>query len=152
MAQVSGRAGRKGERGKVLLQTSQPEHEVIEQIVATNYLSMYNQQLSDRKMFRYPPLYRLISITLKHRKREDVHEAANLLASMLRNKLGNRVLGPEEPAISKVQNFYIRNLMIKIERDRSVVNAKEIINEQIMLIRQYPHLKSLVVAADVDPA
>lgn len=152
MAQVSGRAGRKGERGKVLLQTSQPEHEVIEQIVATDYLSMYNQQLSDRKMFRYPPLYRLISITLKHRKREDVHEAANLLASMLRNKLGNRVLGPEEPAVSKVQNFYIRNLMIKIERDRSVVKAKEIINEQIMLIRQYPHLKSLVVAADVDPA
>ncbi|NOU17624.1 MAG: primosomal protein N' [Bacteroidales bacterium] len=151
MSQVSGRAGRKNHQGLVLIQTAQPKHPIIEMVVNTDYMGMYATQLNERKAFKYPPIYRLISISLKHKNQPTLKKAAEQLALGLKEKLGNNVLGPESPPINRIQGMYIMNILIKVERETSVSRIKGMLNYFINYLKQKQEFRALVVSPDVDP-
>lgn len=151
MAQVSGRAGRKDKRGKVIIQTHNPEHSIIQEVIANDYLSMYTGQLLDRKNFNYPPFYRLIELTIIHKDVNMVNAASKELADALRKHFAKRVLGPEFPLISRVRNLYHKNILLKMERDASVVKMKKIITELLTQFKSGGDYKSVRVQIDVDP-
>ena len=151
MAQVSGRAGRKNKRGKVVIQTNQPAHYVIKNVVNNDFHLQFEQELTHREKFGYPPFIRLIGITLKHKDSKLLDRASADLVSRLRKKLGKRVLGPEYPAITRVRNLYQKKALIKLEHGVSHSKAKEIINEQISLFRSVDAFKPVRVLLDVDP-
>jgi primosomal protein N' (replication factor Y) len=151
MAQVSGRAGRKNKRGKVIIQTQNPEHSIIQEVIANDYLSMYTAQLLDRKNFNYPPYYRLIELTIIHRDVNMVNAAAKDLADALKKQFAKRVLGPEFPLVSRVRNLYHKNILIKIERDASVVKVKKIITDLLVQFKSGADYKTVRVQIDVDP-
>src|SRR5689334_2547992 len=129
MAQVSGRSGRRNKRGKVVIQTFQPQHNVIQNVVHNNYEAMYESEMLDRKKFHYPPYFRLIEITLRQRSEELVDKASLHLAKMLRERMKNGVLmlGPEPPVIARIRNEWLRNILIKVDRNSSVGRVKEMI-------------------------
>lgn len=151
MAQVAGRAGRKEKRGKVIIQTHNPEHSIIREVIANDYESMYTTQLLDRKNFNYPPYFRLIELTIIHRDINMVNAAAKELADALRNHFAKRVLGPEFPLISRIRNLYHKTILIKVERDASIVKVKKIINELLIQFKSKNDYKSVRVQIDVDP-
>jgi primosomal protein N' (replication factor Y) len=151
MSQVSGRAGRKGKRGKVLIQTFNPEHQIIRQVIDSDYLGMYKNELIDRRNFHYPPFYRLIHLTLRHRDKSKLHAAAHHLAGEMKKKFGNRVLGPEEPGIARIRNFYHQNIMLKLEKKASTKKVKEILKVQLEAFNVHSEYKSVRVGVDVDP-
>ena len=152
MTQVSGRAGRAEKRGLAFIQASKPQHAVIQCVVANDYAGMYHSQLAEREKHKYPPFCRLIRLTLKHKSKEILHMAAKELADYLTQIFGSRILGPETPIISRVQNYYLENILIKIEKQASAQKAKILLAEAIQNLRQLPAYKSLQVVADVDPA
>jgi len=151
MAQVSGRAGRKNKRGKVIIQTHNPDHSIIQNVISNDYLLMYTNQLMDRKSFNYPPYYRLIEITLLHKDLDLVNVSAKSLADDLKHHFTKRVLGPEFPLVSRIRNLYHKNILLKIERDASVVQAKKIVNELLVKFKNDKLFKSVRVNIDVDP-
>lgn len=151
MAQVAGRAGRKNKRGKVIIQTWQPQHPIIQQVVENNYLGMFTTELQQRLEFKYPPYYKLIQLTLKHKEIEPLNEASRFLADKLREKFGKRVLGPEFPLIARIRNFYLKNVLIKIEREASTKHVKTLILEIIDDLYSKTEFKSVKIYADVDP-
>ncbi len=151
MAQVSGRAGRKNKRGKVIIQTHNPEHTIIQNVWNNDYLNMYTFQLLDRKNFNYPPYYRLIEITLIHRDLDLVNASAKSFADELKQQFGKRVLGPEFPLVARVRNMYRKNILLKIERDVSVTQFKKIVTEMIVKYKNDKLFKSVKVQIDVDP-
>ena len=151
ITQVSGRAGRAGERGIVMIQSSNPRHPILQYVLTNDYIGMYDSQIAERKNFSYPPFYRLIRLTLKHKSREVVHLASKELADYLVQIFGRRVLGPQTPVISRIQNYYLENILLKIEKQASIQKAKTMLVEAISNIRQLPAYKSLQVVADVDP-
>lgn len=150
LTQVAGRAGRKAKQGKVVIQTYSPAHPVIQKVVENDYEGMYEQEIEEREKYGYPPFYRLIKITVRHRERERSAEAATELTMLLKKKLGTRVLGPETPAISRIKNLYINQLMIKFERKISPIKLKEFIRETVLKFNAEPHYKSVRVVMDVD--
>lgn len=125
MVQVSGRAGRSKKQGKVAIQTYNPYHQILQQISTTNYAEMYKEQLQDRWQYKYPPYYRLIKITLKHRDYNKVDSGVNWLFKALYNSFGEHVLGPTAPAVSRIRNQYIKNVVIKIPPKQSLANTKK---------------------------
>ena len=151
MAQVSGRAGRKNKRGTVILQTTTAEHAIIGQVIRNDYATMYATQCEERKQFRYPPYFRMIQIVLRHRDPNIVTQGANKMAAELRAIFSNRVLGPNVPAVSRIQNLYIRHILLKFEIDASAEKAKEILREVTNNVIADPKFKSLWVNLDVDP-
>lgn len=151
MSQVSGRAGRKKDRGQVLIQTFNPEHQIIRQVIDSDYLGMYRNELIDRRNFHYPPFYRLIQLTLKHRDQRKIEEAATHLANRLKQKFGARILGPEAPGIARIRNFYHQNILFKIESKASIKKAKELLKEELQLFAVHDVYKSVRVVVDVDP-
>lgn len=151
MAQVSGRAGRKSKRGKVIIQTQNPDHMIIQDVIQNNFLSMYTQQLLDRKNFNYPPYYRLIEITVIHRDVDMVNASAKYLSDELKRHFQKRVLGPEFPLVSRVRNLYHKNILLKIERDASVSQVKKIVNELLIGFKSNSDFKSVRLQMDVDP-
>ena len=151
MAQVSGRAGRKGEQGLVFIQTYDPEHPVIYDVLNHDYFHMYQMQLKERKLFRYPPFYRLIKITLKHRKKETVDEAAATLAGQLRKSFGGNVLGPEYAFIPRIRNRYIKQILLKLERTADKARAKEILTGFEEHLQNTKGYKGITFINDVDP-
>ena len=136
MAQVSGRAGRKGKRGLVILQTKQKEVSVIDQVVRNDYTSLYKELIAERQAFRYPPYYRLIYVFLRHRQEGTVDTAAIEMGSRLRQWFSGRVLGPDKPSVAKVKSQNIRKLVLKLAQS------------QMLADRRY---SSLQVYYDVDP-
>ncbi|MDE5762610.1 MAG: primosomal protein N', partial [Bacteroidales bacterium] len=116
MTQVSGRAGRKGGGGEVVIQTHKPEYSVIQEVMNSDYASMYTTQLQERLTFQYPPFYRLVRLSVRHKDERLVGQASAALAEKLRMKLGERVLGPQFPMVSRINLYYIREILIKIER------------------------------------
>lgn len=152
MAQVSGRAGRKLKRGRVIIQTKNPYHSIIQAVVRNDYMSVYENEILERRNFRYPPFFRLIQLAIKHREEPLSEQAANVLAQILKQKLGERVIGPEAPGVSRIRNFYLRQILIKFEREISMKQVKEFIQQAIQVIRTDPKFKGVVIAADVDPA
>jgi primosomal protein N' (replication factor Y) len=151
MAQVAGRAGRKHKQGKVIIQTSQAAHFLIKQVLDNNYDALFEQQLNERQQFKYPPFYRLINITIKHKDKYLLDEAAANFASILKAQLGNRVLGPEYPAVSRINNYYLKNILIKIEKELSAATVKKEILKHIITLRQTELYKQVRIALDVDP-
>ena len=151
MAQVSGRAGRKGKQGLVILQTSTPEHPVIIDVIKHDYLHNYRSQLEERLMFKYPPFYRLINITVKHREFDVCDRSARLLGRILKKTLGDRVLGPQPPPVNKIQNLYLNKLMIKIEKKLDIKKVKEIIQNALDAVKTTADMKSVLFHIDVDP-
>jgi primosomal protein N' (replication factor Y) len=151
MAQVSGRAGRKGKQGKVIIQTSDPENTVIKHVLKNDYKGFFSQQLQERKDFRYPPYVRLVKLTLKHKQLPVVSNAANLLAAELRKALGNRVIGPEFPLINRLFNLHQKCIIVKIERDKQFSQRRKLMQQAIDKVKLNPNFKSLQIIPDVDP-
>jgi primosomal protein N' (replication factor Y) len=151
MAQVSGRAGRKNKRGTVILQTTLPEHSIIGQVIRNDYEAMYATQCDERKLFKYPPFYRMIQIVLRHRDHNILNQAAIRMASDLRAVFGNRVLGPNVPAVSRIQNMYIKHILLKFEVEASPEKAKDILRQVTNQVVAEPKFKALWVNLDVDP-
>jgi primosomal protein N' (replication factor Y) len=151
MAQVSGRAGRKNKRGTVVLQTSSPEHPIIKYVVDNDYDAMYRSQLAERRTYKYPPYFRLIYLVIKHKQKNTLDNAATALAARLRTILGDRVLGPQEPPVARIQNKYLTRIMLKYEKGHSPSYIKKIVNDAIDAILSDHQWKYISVYADVDP-
>ena len=151
MAQVSGRAGRKGKRGLVILQTKQKEVSVIDQVVRNDYTSLYKELIAERQAFRYPPYFRLIYVFLRHRQENIVETAAVEMGARLRQWFGGRVLGPDKPSIAKVKSQNIRKLVLKMENGIDMKKVREYLllaQSQMLADKRY---SSLQVYYDVDP-
>jgi primosomal protein N' (replication factor Y) len=151
MAQVSGRAGRKKKRGKVIIQTYTPYHSVILDVIDNNYHKNYQNILLERRNFNYPPFYRLVEISLKYKEYNLLNEASEVLAKMLREPFGKNILGPEYPIVSRIKNKFIKSILVKIPRDKSLIRSKEILAEQITAFKKLQSYKSVQIVLDVDP-
>lgn len=151
MAQVSGRAGRRLKRGKVIIQTSDPEHRIMRLVLRNDYRGFYESQLEERKTFNYPPFCRLVKITLKHRNKKILDEFAGFLSDMLRKEFGKGVLGPEYPVISKIQLWYLKEILVKIDRNRPLQASKDAIRQAIEKTRELKSAATLRIVTDVDP-
>lgn len=149
MAQVSGRAGRKNKRGTVVLQTSSPEHVVIGQVLRNDYSAMFQTQCDERKQFKYPPYYRLIQLVIRHKDVAQADRATAMLAAQLKSVFGQRVLGPIVPPVSRIQNLFIRHILLKIETEASADRAKQLLREVTDEVTA--QFKGLWVHSDVDP-
>lgn len=151
MAQVAGRAGRKGRQGLVILQTRNPELPVVGQVVANDYAGFYRSLLAERRDFCYPPYFRLVYVYLKHRHDDLVSTAATELAGRMRQVFGKRVLGPDKPAVARVKQLHIRKIVLKVETAadyRRVRTALRTIQAQLMTDKRYSQLQ---IYFDVDP-
>ncbi|HBE42500.1 MAG TPA: primosomal protein N' [Bacteroidales bacterium] len=151
MEQVSGRAGRRQKQGKVIIQTSDPGNKIIRLVLRHDYTGLYRIQSEERKMFNYPPFCRMIRINLKHKERMILNSFADTLGNELKNFFGNRVLGPEFPVISQVQLYYIKTILIKIEIQKPLARAKEMIRESIERLERSKGAGGIKIAVDVDP-
>ena len=152
MAQVSGRAGRKGKRGLVILQTKNPELPVIQQVKTNDYASFYAQLLEERRQFHYPPFTRLVYVYIKHRHESLVDSAAIMFASMLRQRLGDRVLGPSKPAVARVKTLHIRKIMLKLENGMPLAKVRQFLRDTQNAIIKDKRFASLQIYYDVDPS
>ncbi len=151
MAQVSGRAGRKGKQGLVLLQTKSPQLPVIRQVVENDYAGFFNDLLEERRAFRYPPFYHLIYIYMKHRYDQTVNTAAIEMGSLLRQWFGDRVLGPDKPSIAKVKQLNIRKIVLKLENGIDMKRVREYLNLAQEKLLKETRYNSLQIYFDVDP-
>ena len=151
MSQVSGRAGRKGKRGLVILQTKSPELPLIHQVVQNDYASFYRSLIAERQQFHYPPYYRLIYVFLKHRYDNVVETAGMEMASILRNWFGARVLGPDKPAVAKVKSLSIRKLVLKLELGINMPEVRKYLALAQQQMLQDKRYSSLQIYYDVDP-
>ena len=151
MAQVSGRSGRKYKQGKVIIQTYNPNHPVILDVVKNDYLAMFKQQLAERQKYSYPPYTRLVLLKLKHKDPDLLNKAADELAKALRKVFGKRILGPEFPMVSRIMNYYIKHIMFKIERGVSSAAMKAKLVEEVEKFQQEPAFRPVKVLMDVDP-
>ena len=151
MAQVSGRAGRKGKRGLVILQTKSPELPLIAQVVRNDYTAFYRSLIAERQQFRYPPYYRLIYVYLKHRQDAVVAAAGMEMGALLRQWFSGRVLGPDKPGISKVKSLSIRKIVLKFEPSLNMAEVRKYLalaQQQLLQAKRY---SSLQIYYDVDP-
>ena len=151
LSQVSGRAGRKEKQGAVILQTYNPEHEIINFVKQHSYSKFYRLQISERKSFKYPPFSRLIFVKFRHTDHKVLDSVTEKFSSFLRKSFKDRVLGPEYPLVSKVKNYYIKSIMLKIEADKSFSEAKSIISFLLKHMKSNKMLGGCVVHLDVDP-
>ena len=152
MSQVAGRSGRKHKRGQVIIQTGDPDHWVIQKIIDHDYEGFYNSEIIERKNFFYPPFYKIIDITLKH-KQENTLDASSLeLANKLKEAFKERVLGPEYPVVRRVKNMYLKKITLKIERDAPERKVKEKLQQIINEFYISPSNKNIRIVTDVDPA
>ncbi|WP_321438881.1 primosomal protein N' [uncultured Bacteroides sp.] len=151
MAQVSGRAGRKNKQGLVVLQTKSIDHPIIHQVIANNYQQMYADQLAERQMFRYPPYYRLVYVYLKNRNVDLLDIMARTMAERLSNIFGSRVLGPDNPPVSRIQSLFIKKIIVKIESNASMEKARRLLLQVQKEMIEDERFKSLIVYYDVDP-
>ena len=151
MAQVSGRAGRKGKQGLVILQTRNPEIPVIQQVVNNSYTAFYKSQLEERTAFHYPPFFHLIYIYIKHRNNDIVESASIELGSRIREIFGNRVLGPDKPTVARVKTLHIRKIMLKLENGIDYKLAKQYLRSIRDTMMKEKRYGALTIYFDVDP-
>lgn len=151
MAQVSGRAGRKNKRGRVVLQTKSIDHPIIRQVIANDYQEMVGGQLAERQMFHYPPYYRLVYVYLKNRNERLLEQMAFAMAEKLRAVFGSRVLGPDKPPVARVQTLFIKKIVVKIEQNASMSRARELLLGIQREMLEDERFKSLIVYYDMDP-
>jgi primosomal protein N' (replication factor Y) len=151
MAQVAGRAGRKDGRGKVVIQTTNPDHPVIRHIRDGDYHSMYMGQMEDRQAFHYPPYSRLLRVNLRHESREVVDRAASELAGNLRRVIDDPVMGPQSPLVGKVQRMQLMNILVKLPRSARMGDHKKLIKREIDALKSQRDYRKLFIIPDVDP-
>ena len=147
MLQVSGRAGRTDKRGKVLIQTYNPYHRILQQVSVNNYQEMYKEQMDERYTYKYPPIFRLIKITLKHKDYNKVNVGAEWFAKSLRQAFKTNVLGPEFPPVSRIRNQYLINILVKIPPQQSLPKTKEVIakiNNSFMSVKDFRPIRVIV--------
>jgi primosomal protein N' (replication factor Y) len=150
MTQVSGRSGRSEKQGKVIIQTYNPNHNTIQQVVNNDYEGMYKEQLYDRKIYNYPPYYKLIKFTLKHRDFDKLKEGSMWLYQVMKLNLAIPVLGPEEPPISRIRNEYIRTILIKIPITQPLQGTKKTIQKMLNSFDLVAQYRSIKVTVNVD--
>ena len=150
MTQVSGRSGRSEKRGNVIIQTYNPNHNTIQQVTNNDYSGMYNEQLYERKNFQYPPFFKLIKLTLKHRDYDKLKEGSMWLYEVLKQHLQMPVLGPEEPSISRIRNEYIRTILIKIPTNSAVGSTKKQLQKMLNSFEAVPQYRSIKTIINVD--
>ena len=151
MSQVSGRAGRKDRQGRVIIQTAQPANPVIRLVQDADYGNLFNLQLLERREFHFPPYSRLISVTLKHRQQDTLQQAATLLRNLLAPVLQQRLTGPFQPLVNRIQNRYLACFWIRLERDANARSLKQFLAEQLDALHRRQGLSGVEVAIDVDP-
>ncbi len=151
MEQVSGRAGRRTKTGKVVIQTSDPGNKMIRLVLNHDYRNMFRIQMDERKAFNYPPFCRMIRISVKHRDRSLLNSYSDILARDLKSEFGKRILGPEFAPVSQVQLWYIKNILVKLEREKPAAKAKMYISGAIERLLREKGASSLRIAVDVDP-
>ena len=152
LAQVSGRAGRRGKQGTVVIQTYDPGHRVIKQVIENDYNDLYFTEMEERRSFKYPPFYRIINLDIKHKDPAIVNNQAEYLAKELRKNFGDRVIGPEFPLVGRIRNYYIKSIMLKFEKDGISINkAKAIIRDVIIQFQTTKLSKGSIVQPDIDP-
>lgn len=151
MTQVSGRAGRRGKQGKVIIQTYQPYHQAIRDAMDNNYDSMFKSQIVERRVFKYPPYYRLINITVRHASEDTVNAAAAMFASLLREKFGTRVMGPEFPNVARVRNQYLKKIMVRFAQGEAIAEGKRIIMQLADKTLSEKSFARVQIIFDVDP-
>ena len=152
MEQVAGRAGRKGKQGRVLIQTYNPDNPVIRFVVGHDYKGFYADEIGERERYCYPPFSKIINIYLKHRDDAVVGEMAVRMSNMMRQVFKHRVLGPEAPAVRRIQNLYIRQIVLKMENTASMSKVKQILRliyENMLKVDS--RMKSVFLYFDVDP-
>ena len=150
MVQVSGRAGRSKKQGNVAIQTFNPYHQILQQVSTTNYAEMYKEQLQERWQYQYPPYFRLIKITLKHKDYIKVDSGVNWLAKALQNVFRENVLGPTAPVVSRVRNQYIKNLTIKIPPKQNLAETKKHIEKIKNTFQSVKEFRPIRFIIDVD--
>ncbi len=150
MTQVSGRSGRGEKRGKVIIQTYNPLHNIIQQVTNNDYQGMYKEQVYDRKIYNYPPFFRLVRLTLKHREFDKLKEGSTWLYQVLQQNLSIPVLGPEEPVIGRIRNEYIRTIMVKIPNETSLQSTKKTILRVLNSFDLVSQYRTIKVTVNVD--
>lgn len=152
MTQVSGRAGRKQKQGKVIIQAYNMDHPVLGEVVRGEYSGFFEREIQERKDFRYPPFARLIRITLKHKKADTLQQAAQWYATGLKQALGNRVMGPAAPSVPRVRNYYLLDILIKLERNQSLIaQTKALLLDAKAQLTQQTGWSNVRINIDVDP-
>ncbi|GAB5538007.1 MAG: primosomal protein N' [Salibacteraceae bacterium] len=151
LTQVAGRAGRKHDRGKVIIQTYRPEHPVLKSVLHNNYVSMYEAQVMEREQYKYPPFSKLVKIQISHRDAKFTKKAADYMAMELRKEFGSRLLGPEEPPIARIRNRYLRHIYLKLETSVSAKKARSILWHGVDLMDGHKEFKKARIQIDVDP-
>ncbi|MEO1254466.1 MAG: helicase-related protein, partial [Bacteroidota bacterium] len=153
ITQVSGRAGRKSKNGKVIIQTSDPDQELLQRVRHGDYKSFFQWESNERERFFYPPFTRIIQITFKHREKPISYQAAHFFAKEIRNQLGNqRIVGPVEPLIGRIRNMYLHEITLKIEKQGvNLLAVKEYLRSVDLLMKQMQTYKSVGVVFDIDP-
>ena len=151
LVQVSGRTGRRAEQGKVLIQTFQPENPIFAQIVRNDYQAFFNQDMTERHAFHYPPYVKLIRVIIRHTDFNTCNRAADLLANKLKLRLKNRILGPDVPSIGRIQNKYIKQILVKIEITAPIQQAKQIIQNEIQGVASQRPYNTAQFQLDIDP-
>ena len=151
MEQVSGRAGRKEDTGKVMIQTSNPQHPVLLHVAHHDYEGMYLEEIEKRRLFFYPPFSRIIHISFKHKDRQIVQRAAELFANNIRTAWGNYIVGPAEPVINRVRNLFLMEMMFKLPKDSKLITAcKADLLHQVAILHHEKDFKRVIVLPDVD--
>jgi len=151
LVQVAGRAGRTYQRGKVLIQTYNPNHQILQQVTTNSYREMYHEQLQERHNYKYPPVYRLIKITFKGKDFNAVNEASSWFATGLEQGLKENVLGPEFPPVARIRNEYYKNIMVKIPPNHSILKTKEYIQKVKKTYESIANFKKIRIILNVDP-
>ena len=152
LTQVSGRSGRGDRRGKVLVQAYNVNHPVLQEIGTADYSSFYAREIEERQQFKYPPFCRMIVVTLKHKKPQVLNDAARIYTAYARQRLGDRVIGPAIPHVSRIRNQYLLNVLLKLERDAKLIRyAKDVLDEAAAEVHGEPGFSLVRVNVDVDP-
>ncbi|WP_321828448.1 replication restart helicase PriA [Maribacter dokdonensis] len=150
LTQVSGRAGRTKKRGKVLIQTYNPYHQILKQVTTGDYVNMYKEQLYEREQFKYPPVNRIIKVTFKHKNYNVLNEAADWFTSALRTNFGGTVLGPEYPPVARIRNQYLKHIVVKVQKANSLVHTKANIRRIEKSFKSVAMYRSVRVIYNVD--
>lgn len=152
LEQVAGRAGRRLEKGSVMIQTVNPSHDILKFVKNHDYQGYFNSEIEERRKYAYPPFTKIINAYIKNKDPEKCNAAALKLALELRKIFGERILGPEKPFVSKIAGYYIQSIMIKIENGASMKKVKNILRNVFALISVFPEVKSSMIYYDVDPS
>jgi primosomal protein N' (replication factor Y) len=153
ITQVSGRAGRRDKRGKVIIQTANSEQPILQNVIDGNYTGLYEKEMNERRKYNYPPFCRMIRLSVKHVQQAISDKAAAALAARLLEQLGsNRVLGPESPVVNRIRNQYLKDIIIKLEKENINLKAvKEMIRKEMQEVCTQKEFRQVTIVADVDP-